>query len=77
VRWTKEQIKAMLREQFHAFRQRETGIKRDRLRAVEEAGPLPHAVVISGLRRVVKSTLLFQLAHRLGGSLTVNGPGRR
>ena len=66
TRWTKEQIKAMLLEQFHVFWQRETGIERDQLRAVEEAGPLPHAVVISGLRRVGKSTLLAQLAHHLG-----------
>ena len=28
--------------------------------------PSPHAVIISGLRRVGKSTLLAQLAHRLG-----------
>ncbi|MFA5179751.1 MAG: ATP-binding protein [Syntrophales bacterium] len=66
TRWTKEQIKAMLLEQFHVFWRRETGIERSQLHAVEEAGPLPHAVVISGLRRVGKSTLLAQLAHRLG-----------
>lgn len=66
TRWTKEQITAMLLEQFHVFWRRETGIERDQLHAVEEAAPLPHAVVISGLRRVGKSTLLAQLAHRLG-----------
>ncbi len=33
---------------------------------IERAMHLPHAVVISGLRRVGKSTLLAQFAHRLG-----------
>ena len=66
TRWTKEQIKAMLLEQFHVFWRLETGVERDQLHAVEEAAPLPHAVVISGLRRVGKSTLLAQFAHRLG-----------
>jgi predicted AAA+ superfamily ATPase len=36
------------------------------LTELERAAPLPHAVIISGLRRAGKSTLLAQLAHRLG-----------
>ena len=63
---SKDQIKAMLLEQQQAFWQRETGIERRRLGEIEHAMPLPHAVVISGLRRVGKSTLLAQFAHRLG-----------
>jgi predicted AAA+ superfamily ATPase len=65
-RWSKDQIKAMLLEQQQAFWQGETGTEREILGEIERAIPLPHAVVISGLRRVGKSTLLAQLAHRLG-----------
>lgn len=65
-RWSKDQIRAMLLEQHQAFWRRDTGIERTQLAQLERAAPLPHAVVISGLRRVGKSTLLAQLAHRLG-----------
>jgi predicted AAA+ superfamily ATPase len=65
-RWTKDQIRAMLLEQFQFFWQLETGIPRTQLVEVEQAGKVPHAVIISGLRRVGKSTLLAQMAHRLG-----------
>ena len=66
TRWTRDQIKAMLLEQFAAFWQRDTGIEREQLAQVERASESTHAVIISGLRRVGKSTLLAQLAHRLG-----------
>ena len=56
----------MLLEQQQAFWQRETGVARAQLGEIERAFPLPHAVVISGLRRAGKSTLLAQFAHRLG-----------
>ena len=56
----------MLLEQHQAFWQRDTGIERTQLEELERAASLPHAVIISGLRRVGKSTLLAQLAHRLG-----------
>ncbi len=56
----------MLLEQFQAFWQRDTGTERTQLAEIERASPLPHAVIISGLRRVGKSTLLAQLAHKLG-----------
>ncbi len=56
----------MLLEQFDSFWKRETGIPRERLAEVEQAGSLPHAVIISGLRRVGKSTLLAQMANKLG-----------
>lgn len=65
-RWSKDQIRAMLLEQHQAFWGRDTGIERTQLARLERAAPLPHAVIISGLRRVGKSTLLAQLAHRLG-----------
>lgn len=65
-RWSKDQVRALLLEQFQAFWQRDTGIEREQLAAIERAAGLPHTVIISGLRRVGKSTLLAQLAHRLG-----------
>lgn len=65
-RWTRDQLRAMLLEQARSFWSRETGIERDQLAHVLRAAPLPHAVVISGLRRAGKSTLLAQLAHQMG-----------
>jgi predicted AAA+ superfamily ATPase len=65
-RWSTEQVRAMLLEQFEAFWQRDTGIEREKLSDIEKAASVPHAVIISGLRRVGKSTLLAQVAHRLG-----------
>lgn len=65
-RWSKDQIKTMLIEQFDAFWGRETGIERAQLAEVERAADVPHAVIVSGLRRVGKSTLLAQMAHKLG-----------
>jgi uncharacterized protein len=56
----------MLLEQFGAFWQLKPGTERTQLAEVERAILLPHAIIISGLRRVGKSTLLAQLAHRLG-----------
>jgi hypothetical protein len=65
-KWSKDQIKAILLEQYQAFWQHDTGIERAQLSEIERLAQLPHAVIISGLRRVGKSTLLAQLAHRLG-----------
>jgi predicted AAA+ superfamily ATPase len=67
-RWSDDQIRAMLIEQFNAFWQRDAGIERSALRKLERASQLPHAVIISGLRRVGKSTLLAQMAHKLGNN---------
>jgi predicted AAA+ superfamily ATPase len=66
-RWSNDQIKAMLLEQFDAFWKIDTGIERAQLSELERAAHLPHALIISGLRRVGKSTLLAQMAHKLGG----------
>lgn len=65
-KWPREQARALLLEQFATFWRRDTGIDRDALVGIERAASLPHAVIISGLRRAGKSTLLAQLAHRLG-----------
>ncbi len=56
----------MLLEQFNTFWRLDTGIERVQLAELARATALPHAVIISGLRRAGKSTLLAQLAHRLG-----------
>jgi predicted AAA+ superfamily ATPase len=45
---------------------RDIGIPRVQLEILLKASSLPHAVIVSGLRRVGKSTLLAQLAHQLG-----------
>jgi uncharacterized protein len=65
-KWSSDQIHALLMEQFQAFWDRDTGLERSQLEELLKSVPLPHAVVISGLRRTGKSTLLAQLAHRLG-----------
>jgi uncharacterized protein len=65
-RFSRDQVRAMLLEQQQSFWQRETGVERAQLIEIERALASPHAVVISGLRRVGKSTLLAQFAHRLG-----------
>ena len=65
-RWTKDQIKTMLIEQYEEFWSKQIGIDRFQLIEVEKAAKAPHSVIISGLRRVGKSTLLAQTARRLG-----------
>jgi predicted AAA+ superfamily ATPase len=65
-KWTRDQIKAMLLEQNETFWQMEMGIPRSQLSAVEQAANLPHAVIVSGMRRAGKSTLLAQMAHQIG-----------
>ncbi len=66
AKWSPNQIKAILLEQAQTFWRQDLGVEREQLAEVERARTLPHAVIISGLRRVGKSTLLAQLAHRLG-----------
>ena len=65
-RWSKDQIQTILFEQADMFWKRDFGIQREKMSDVKKASELPHAVIISGLRRVGKSTLLAQLAHSLG-----------
>jgi uncharacterized protein len=65
-KWSNEQIRTMLLEQVQAFQRQATGVERAQLAMVERAAQSPHAIIISGLRRVGKSTLLAQLARRLG-----------
>lgn len=64
--WSKAQITALLLDQFQTMAARDTGVERDQLSTLAQAADLPHAVIVSGLRRVGKSTLLAQMARRLG-----------
>ena len=66
AKWPPDQLKALLVEQQQAFWGRDTGLERAALAQIERAAAVPHGVIISGLRRVGKSALLAQLAHRLG-----------
>lgn len=65
-RWSKDQLKTLLLSQFEAFWKLDTGLERAKLAEIEQAVRAPHAVIVSGLRRVGKTTLLAQIAHKLG-----------
>ena len=56
----------MLIEQFDSFWARDIGTERTQLDEIERAAKVPQAVIVSGLRRVGKTTLLAQMAHKLG-----------
>lgn len=59
----RELLKTVLVEQGESFVERELGIKRDVLEQIKPLTKSPYVVVITGLRRVGKSTLLSQVAH--------------
>ena len=65
-RWSKDQLKTVLIGQFNSFWERDTGLERTQLAEVKRAVRAPHTVIISGFRRVGKTTLLAQMAHKLG-----------
>jgi hypothetical protein len=65
-KWSRDQIKTILLEQYQTFWQLDPGIQREQLANLQQAASPPHAVIISGLRRVGKSTLLVQMARQLG-----------
>ena len=61
---TRETLSAVLREQYTAFQAKDIGIEREILLDLEEVIKSPLVTVISGLRRVGKSTLLAQIAKK-------------
>ena len=65
-KWSETQLQTILLEQFNTFWQQDIGIERTQLQTLREAQLAPHVVIVSGLRRAGKSTLLAQLAHQLG-----------
>lgn len=62
-RFTKELLSSVLKEQYENFMNREEGVQRDALDKIKKVIKSPHIVVITGLRRVGKSTLLTQAAR--------------
>jgi len=64
-RWSKDQIRALLLEQADSFWKSDIGTPREALQKITQAASSPHAVIISGLRQVGKSTLLAQFAHQI------------
>lgn len=61
---SRETLSAVLREQFEVFHAKDTGTEREILAGLEKVVKSPLVTVISGLRRVGKSTLLAQIAHK-------------
>jgi len=53
-----------LKEQFEAFASRELGVERETLSNIKGLVTAPQVVVVTGLRRVGKSTLLKQIAEK-------------
>lgn len=62
----KQYLSQILVDQESSFWAKDRGVTRDALTKLSEAESSPFVVVISGLRRVGKSTLLAQLATKLG-----------
>lgn len=59
----KDLLKTLLLDQREQFQNKDTGIVREKLRQIKKHLNSSQAIVISGLRRVGKSTLLSQIAH--------------
>ncbi|PIU03718.1 hypothetical protein COT44_01785 [Candidatus Shapirobacteria bacterium CG08_land_8_20_14_0_20_39_18] len=62
---TIEEIRTLLFEQREEILKRDLGVEREKLAKISKLKNTPYSIVISGLRRVGKSTLLSQLAHKL------------
>jgi uncharacterized protein len=61
---TKNLLASALKEQHQAFIARDLGVKREILEDLKETISAPQVTVITGLRRVGKSTLLAQIAKK-------------
>lgn len=60
----KELLKEILLEQQEIIKNKEIGVEREVLETIKEWRSLPHTIVISGMRRVGKSTLLAQIINK-------------
>lgn len=60
----KEQLKHILTEQRESMLKRPLGVERHILKHIEKKIKLPHVVVLTGLRRSGKSTILRQIADK-------------
>ncbi len=68
-------IRALFIEQQEEFLKKDLGTERQKLAEISKYKDTPFPIVISGLRRAGKSTLLAQLAHKFypeGGYFYVN-----
>ena len=61
---SKDEIKQILADQHAAILAKQIGIKRTLLSQIEKTIPLPQVIVITGMRRVGKSTLMRQIIHQ-------------
>ncbi|EKE05815.1 MAG: hypothetical protein ACD_19C00176G0037 [uncultured bacterium] len=61
---TDDSLKSILKEQIDLFNSKELGVEREILKTISKSIKSPHVLVITGLRRVGKSTLLAQIAKR-------------
>ena len=59
----KRVLKELMQEQYSLLWEREQGVVRECLSDISKFIKMPHIVVISGLRRCGKSTLLLQIIH--------------
>ena len=64
MRLTKQQLKQVLIEQHEMLISKPLGIKRDILKDIEKKINLPHIIVITGIRRSGKSTLMRQIIRK-------------
>lgn len=60
----KEQLKQIVIEQRETLFHKPLGIEREQLKNIEKKIPLPHIIVITGMRRCGKSTLLRQIMNK-------------
>ena len=63
----KDVIKQVILEQESSNRLASIGIQRERLELIDSLVPLPHAMIISGVRRCGKSTLMRQILKKYYG----------
>lgn len=64
IKMEKELLKEIILEQDRNLASKDTGVQREILSNLEKHFKLPHAIVVSGLRRVGKSTLLLQIIRQ-------------
>lgn len=62
---SKNSLKLLVNDQMESFLQQDIGVEREVLSSFSKHKTNPYAIVISGLRRVGKSTLLLQIARKL------------
>jgi len=61
---TKDSLASALKEQAESFQDRDLGVEREILEELKKTISAPQVTVITGLRRVGKSTLLAQIANK-------------